>query len=134
MGALTLTINSIGVAGDLRYAEVTATFSSSYATGGDTGLTATALGWDTVYSGIVSSQDDGFTFSYNMTNGNILAYQLGFVSNTTASDGNNSLMASTSVIGVSGTGTAFQEELSQVTNTTDLSTTPGTVRVLLFGK
>tara|TARA_Y100000310_G_scaffold341791_1_gene442161 strand:+ start:7660 stop:8064 length:405 start_codon:yes stop_codon:yes gene_type:complete len=134
MGALTLAINNRGNAGDLWYAEVTATFSSSYATGGDTGLTAAFLGWDAVYVGIVSTQEDGFTFQYNMANGKLLAYQMGFTSNSVVAGDDTRIMSTSSTIGVSGTGTAFQQALSQVTNATDLSTTPGAVRLLLFGK
>ena len=133
MGALTIAINSRGVMGDLKYAEVTATFSSSYATSGDTGLTAAALGWDRVVAGVVTSHDDGFTFVYNVSSGNLLAYQLGFTDQG-AAGANNTIMATAGVLGISGSGSAFQQALPQVVNATDLSTTPGTVRLLMLGK
>jgi hypothetical protein len=133
MGALTIAINNRGIMGDLKYAEVTATFSSSYATSGDTGLTATALGWDSMVAGIVTSHDDGFTFAYNISSGTVLVYRLGFTDQG-AADANNTIMATAGVLGISGTGTAFQQALPQVINATDLSTTPGTVRLLMLGR
>ena len=134
MGALTLAVNNRGIMGDLKYAEVSATFSTSYATSGDTGLTASYLGWDNVFAGIITSQDDGFTFQYNNTSGTILAFRWGLAADSGTSGANDTIIATTSVLGISGTGTAFQVALSQVTATTDLSTTPGAIRIFLFGR
>tara|TARA_Y100000310_G_scaffold341791_1_gene442159 strand:+ start:6840 stop:7247 length:408 start_codon:yes stop_codon:yes gene_type:complete len=135
MGALTLTVQERGVAGDLRYAIVDAAFSSSYATGGDTGLTAAAMGWTTMVTGVITTQEDGFTFAYNISSGTVLAYQMGFADQG-ARGANNTIVINAGNTGleISGTGTAFQAALSQVTNATDLSTTPGTVRVFLMGR
>ena len=133
MGALTITVNNRGVMGDLKYAEVSATFSTSYATGGDTGLTAAALGWDSVLVGIVTSYDDGFTFAYNVSTGVLQAFQLGFTDQGAATD-DNRIMATASVLGSSGAGVAFQQALPAVLSTTDLSTTPGAIRVFLLGR
>jgi hypothetical protein len=134
MGALTVTINRRGSAGDLRYVEATATFSSSYATGGDTGLTGTALGLDAVLAGVVTSMDDGFVYSYNISSGNLLAYRIGIAADSGTAGANDSIMATASITGISGSGTAFQQALAQVTAATDLSTTPGSVRMFFLGK
>ena len=134
MGALTIVVNNRGVVGDLRYAEVSATFSSSYATGGDTGLTAAALGWDSVLVGIVTSLDDGFTFAYNVATGVLQAFRIGLAADAGIAGANDTIMATASVLGISGTGTAFQQALAEVTNTNDLSTTPGAVRLFLLGR
>ena len=109
MGALSLVVNNRGVMGDLRYAEVSATFSSSYATGGDTGLTAAALGWDSVLVGIATSQDAGYHYEYIMASGNMRVWE----------DDN-----------VAAANAAHVE----VANTTDLSTTPGAVRMFIMGR
>tara|TARA_Y100000310_G_scaffold341791_1_gene442160 strand:+ start:7249 stop:7656 length:408 start_codon:yes stop_codon:yes gene_type:complete len=135
MGALTSrTVNSRGIIGDLKYAEVSVTFSTSYATGGDTGLTASFLGWDTVHVGIVTSQDDGFTFAYNNSSGTVLAYQIGIAADAGTAGANDTIIATTSLLGIAGSGTAFQQALDQVTATTNLATTPGTVRLFLLGR
>ena len=134
MGALTITTNRRGIMGDLKYAEISATFSSSYATGGDTGLTAAALGWDRVLVGIVTSQDNGYTFRYDATNNTILAYRLGFVADTGTAGVNDTIIHTTGAIGISGSGAAFQQAMSQVTSTTNLSVTPGTIRLFMLGR
>ena len=72
MGALTLTTVSRGVMGNLRWATVNVGFSTSYATGGDTGMTAAALGMDSVEL-VQFDQPAGFTVNYNYTNGQVLA-------------------------------------------------------------
>ena len=133
MGALTLTVQERGVAGNLRYAVVDAAFSASYATGGDTGLTAAVLGWSELVAGIVASQDDGFTYAYDRTNGTLLAYQIG-VADQGAATANNTIVKGASVLEIAGTGLTFQQALAQVTSGTDLSTTPGTVRLFMLGK
>ena len=134
MGALTVVVNNRGVAGDLWYAEVSATFSTSYATGGDTGLTAAALGWDRVLVGMVTSLDDGFTYAYNVSTGVLQAFRIDIAADAGTAGANDTIMATASVIGISGTGVAFQQALGEVANATDLSTTPGAVRLFLMGK
>lgn len=74
MGALVLTINEQGVAGNMRWTSLNVGFSTSYATGGDTGLTAAALGWDSIFL-VKLDQPAGFTISYNYANGNVLAFR-----------------------------------------------------------
>ena len=135
MGALTLDVQERGIAGDLRYVVVDATFSSSYATGGDTGLTASALGWTTLVTGVVTSQDDGFTFNFNISNGNLLAYRIGIAAQGALSANNTIVInAGNTALEISGSGTAFQQALAQVTNATNLSATPGAVRLFMMGR
>lgn len=134
MGALTLTKNQEGIIGDLRYTNLDVAFSNSYAAGGDTGLTAAALGWNVIYLVIMPS-DDGFTYRYDYTNGTVLAYRIDVVAGTGTQGVNTDLMKSgTSTLEVTGAGTAFQVALGQVTAAVDLSTTPGTIRCLVFGR
>lgn len=72
MGALTFTVNERGVLGNLRWLSVDVGFSTSYATGGDTGMTAAALGWDRIIL-VLFDQPAGFTVSYDYSNGQVLA-------------------------------------------------------------
>lgn len=133
MGALTFTVQNRGIAGNMRYAVVDVLFSASYATGGDTGMTAAGLGFTTIYL-VLFGQDDGYTFRYDYTNGTLFAYRIDVVAGAGVADGNNTIIKSaTDTLEVAGTGTAFQVALGEVSNAVDLSTTPGTVRCLVFG-
>lgn len=76
MGALTVAVEKRGGIGDLRYLWANVTFSTSYATGGDTGLTPAALGWDRVLLTLFD-QPAGLKLAYNYTNGQVLAYRVG---------------------------------------------------------
>lgn len=72
MGALTITVQQRHVLGSVRYLTANVQFSTSYATGGDTGLTAAALGLDFIDL-VQFDQPAGFTLAYDYSNGNVLA-------------------------------------------------------------
>lgn len=72
MGALTITVLNRGVFGNIRWVSANVGFSTSYATGGDTGLTAAALGLDSIHV-VNFDQPSGFEVSYNYSNGQVLA-------------------------------------------------------------
>jgi hypothetical protein len=72
MGALTINTRERGVMGNLKWAAVDAQFSTSYATGGDTGLTRAALGFDMILL-VIPDQPAGFEVHYNYTTGTLLA-------------------------------------------------------------
>src|SRR3990167_3503657 len=74
MGALTITPVERHVLGDLRVVTANITFSSSYATSGDTGLTTTALGLDFIYL-VQFDQPAGYSLAYNYSTGTVLAYR-----------------------------------------------------------
>lgn len=120
------------VMGSLRCEELTVDFDSSYPTNGESGLTPAALGMDAFFM-VLASPTSGYVFEWDYTNNLLLAYRIQVAANSTVADGNNSLIKDTgAVIGVAGTGTAFGQALSQVANTTNLSTLTG-VRVIAFG-
>jgi hypothetical protein len=107
MGALTVTVSDRGVMGNKRWVRGTIDFSTSYATGGDTGLTATALGMDSIEHMDISQQAD-YTLEYVYASGNVLAFYGDY---SEASDG------------------AFV----QVPNTTDVSTPLASIRFMTWG-
>ena len=84
MGALTVTIPNErrGVMGNVRYIVVNIRFSTSYATGGDTGLTAAALGIDAVDL-VHFDNPAGYVLAYNYSNGQVLASLQGAFTVTT---------------------------------------------------
>lgn len=157
MGALTITTYERGVAGDLRYIVASIVFSTSYATGGDTGLTAAALGLDRIFV-VNFDQPVGYTLSYNYDLGTVLAWRTAANSHvlhfqtsaaanavTAAANQLRTAAAAFDVAGVAdatgegGVVTAAQVALAQVTATTNLSTTVVSggltaVRCVIIGK
>jgi hypothetical protein len=107
MGALTVTTSDRGVNGNKRWVRGSVAFSSSYATGGDTGLTAAALGLDAVEHMEINGKAT-YLLEYVNASGNVLAYYLDY---DAAADG----------------------AAVQVPNTTDLSTPLATVYFFAFG-
>lgn len=107
MGALTVTTADRGVLGNHRWVRGTFTFSTSYATGGDTGLTAAALGMDIIDNMDISQQAD-YTLEYVYASGNVLAFYYDY---DAGADG----------------------AAIQVAATTDLSTPLATIRFMAFG-
>lgn len=73
MGALSITVTDRFVEGNKRHVIGTVTFPSSYATGGDTGLTAAALGLDVVDHMEISHPSD-YALEYVYASGNVLAF------------------------------------------------------------
>ena len=70
--ALAITVNKRGVVGDLRYADLSLAWDSSYPTGGES-FTPADAGMDTFH--VVSAhQKSGYTFEMDYTNNKILAY------------------------------------------------------------
>ena len=144
MGALTISVQERGVVGHLRWAWANLTFSASYATGGDTGLTAAALGWDRVVL-VQFDHPAGYQMSYNYTTGTVLAHRIAVHTHalhlnqadvadgatTRVNAGTNLLGANTGAdvavagvvdtTGVGGIVQAAQGALAQVTSTTNLS-------------
>ena len=107
MVALTITIADRGVNGNKRWVRGTITFSSSYSTGGDTGLTPAALGMDSIENMDINNAAD-YSLEYVYATGLVLAFW-GDYSN--GSDG------------------AFV----QVTSTTNLSTPLASIRYMAWG-
>lgn len=163
MGALTVTVQERHVVGDLRAITANVQFSTSYATGGDTGLTAAALGLDSIIL-VNLDQPVGYTLGYNYSNGNVLAFRSAVHTHalhfddadvvdgatTRVNVGTNLLGANTggdlAVAGVADTTgdggivQVAQAALAEVTATTDLSTTVASggvtnaVRVIIYGR
>jgi hypothetical protein len=107
MGALTITTTQRGVNGNKRWVQGSVTFSTSYATGGDTGLTAAALGLDAIDHMEIGHPAD-YNLEYVYASGNVLAF---WGDNNNASDG----------------------VFVQVTNSTDVQTTLTDVRFYAIG-
>ena len=163
MGALTLTPVSRGVMGNLRWVTVNVGFSTSYATGGDTGMTAAALGMDSVEL-VQFDQPAGFTVNYNYSNGQVLARRTAIHNHTlhfnqadvvdgattTVNVGTNLMGANTGVdivvagvadaTGAGGIIQAAQAALAEPAATTNLSATvvsagvTNAVRAMVFGR
>lgn len=160
MGALTVTIDSRGIVGNLRYARGTIDFSNSYATGGDTGLTAVRLGMDSVFMMNIGHRA-GYDLEYVYASGNVIATRVGALTitshgthphniTTVAAAGGGTAMltpmvagpleggaqVNTSAVDVSAALThtaSSQVALAQVTAAVDLSATLTAVRFLAFG-
>lgn len=141
MGALTVTTVQRGTFGNLRWRSVNIQFSTSYATGGDTGLTAAVLGLDRVLLATFD-QPAGYTLHYNYTNGNVFArrsavhghvihFQTGAAANAVTMATNNlrnagaaqSVATVADATGEGGVVQAAQIALAEPAATTDLSTT-----------
>lgn len=152
MGALTLTVQNRGIVGDLRYATVDVAFSNSYATGGDTGLTAAALGWDSVVLALITPTG-GYSLDYVYASGNVIAYgththALHFDNADVADGATTRINAGTNLLGANtgsdlavagvanttGDGGIVDGGPTQVRNATNLSTSLASVRCLLFGR
>ena len=73
MGALTVTTSDRGVNGNKRWVRGSVAFSSSYATGGDTGLTAAALGLDAIEHMEINGKG-AYNLEYVNASGNLLYY------------------------------------------------------------
>ena len=74
MGAITgITVAERWVTGNKRHVRGTFTFSTSYATGGDTGLTPAALGIDSIDQ-MDFTLEVGLTLDYVYASGNVIAY------------------------------------------------------------
>ena len=65
-----------GVPGNNKYVIKTATFDSSYATGGET-LTATTLGLESIHFIALSMENSGYVAQYDYTNSKIVLYEAG---------------------------------------------------------
>ena len=141
MGALTITVQQRHVLGSVRYVTANVQFSTSYATGGDTGLTAAALGLDFIDL-VLLDQPAGFNLAYNYANGQVLArrsavhdhilhFQTAAAANAVTAAGNalRTAAAAFDVNGVvdataeGGVVRAAQVALAEPAATTDLSTT-----------
>ena len=73
MGALTVTVDDRWVEGNKRHVRGLLTFSTSYATGGDTGLTAAAIGMDSIEFMTMADQPD-YNLEYVYASGNVIAF------------------------------------------------------------
>ena len=135
MGALTINVRERGVAGNQKWAAVDAQFSTSYATGGDTGMTRAALGFDSILF-VQCDQPAGYQINYDFTNGTLLArysshllrFQTVAAANavTAAADSLRTPAAAFTVAGRAtntGEGGIVDSAGAQVAATTDLSTT-----------
>ena len=71
--ALAITVNKRGVVGDLRYADLSIAWDSSYPTGGES-FTPADAGMDTFHV-VTAHQKSGYTFEMDYTNNKILAYR-----------------------------------------------------------
>lgn len=132
--ALTLTRNQAhkGIVGNQRWEALQVAFDSSYPTNGESGLTPAALGLDVIYL-VLASPTSGYTFNFDYTNNLLLAYRIEVIASADSSGANNTLVKDTgTVVGVSGTGTAFGQALSEVVDTTDLSSLTG-IHMMVFG-
>ena len=74
MGALAVTFVDQGNAGNIKWLFADVAFSTSYSTGGDTGLTSTLLGWTHVGLCLISPVA-GYTLNYVYASGNIIVYR-----------------------------------------------------------
>ena len=70
--ALTITVNKRGIIGDLRYADISLAWDSSYPTGGES-LTPADAGFDSFHV-VTAHQKSGYTFEMDYTNNKLLAY------------------------------------------------------------
>ena len=70
--ALAITVNKRGVVGDLRYADLSLAWDSSYPTGGES-FTPADAGMDAFHV-VTAHQKSGYTFDMDYTNNKILAY------------------------------------------------------------
>ncbi len=66
----------VGVPGNNNYVIKTATFDSSYATGGEA-LTATTLGLESIHIVLLSMENSGYVAQYDYTNSKIALYEAG---------------------------------------------------------
>ena len=66
----------VGVPGNNKYVIKTATFDSSYATGGEA-LTATTLGLESLHIVLLSIENSGYVAQYDYTNSKIALYEAG---------------------------------------------------------
>ena len=66
----------VGVPGNNKYVIKTATFDSSYATGGEA-LTATTLGLESIHIVLLSIENSGYVAQYDYTNSKIVLYEAG---------------------------------------------------------
>ena len=140
--------------GDMRYVQGTIAFSSSYATGGDTGLTAAILGWDPVALCILEPEG-GYNMEYVAASGNVIAYgvhthalhinddDVADGATTRINAGTNLLganlgssadIAVAGVAGTTGAGGIVDGGPAQVRNAIDLSTALASVRFLALGR
>ena len=69
---LAITVNKRGVVGDLRYADISLAWDSSYPTGGEP-FTPADAGFD-VFHTVTAHQKSGYTFEMDYTNNKVLAY------------------------------------------------------------
>ena len=69
---LPITVNKRGVVGDLRYADVSLAWDSSYPTGGES-FTPADAGFDKFYT-VTAHQKSGYSFEMDYTNNKVLAY------------------------------------------------------------
>tara|TARA_R110000824_G_scaffold15892_1_gene66613 strand:+ start:7290 stop:7613 length:324 start_codon:yes stop_codon:yes gene_type:complete len=65
-----------GVPGNNKYVIKTATFDSSYATGGEA-LTAATLGLESIHIVLLSMENSGYVAQYDYTNSKIALYEAG---------------------------------------------------------
>ena len=151
------------VAVNLRFATVDIQFSTNNQSNGDTGFTAAALGWDSIYQ-VVFDQPAGYAIHYNYSTGAVLvrrsavhthALHLNHAdvadgATTRVNAGTNLLGANTgadiAVAGVTGTGgaggivqaaqIALGENTTADISTTvvSLGTTTNTVRCFVIGR
>lgn len=83
MGALTVVVSDTWVEGNKRHVRGNVTFSTSYATGGDTGLTAAVLGLDFVDHMDIETVSD-YLLEYVYASGNVLAFWFDYTAGASA--------------------------------------------------
>lgn len=131
--ALTITPLNRGVVGVIRYLTADVAFDNSYASGGES-LTAANLGMDTIYL-VMATAPVGYEIAYDYTDHLLRAFRIGIAASSIVAGANNTIVKNVAGTGVevSGTGTAFQANLVEVTATNDMSTDLASVRILVFG-
>jgi len=131
--ALTITKRFEGVSGDLRYLIADVAFDSSYLSGGES-LTAAMLGWDSIRL-VMADAAIGYEIAYSYSDSLLHAYRIGIAASSIVAGANNTIVKNVAGTGVevSGTGTAFQAVLSEVTSTNDMSTDLASVRIIVLG-